>query len=653
MVDKDPAKAEAALLKLPGLKKFVDRLQTEREKEDFRKHMRKYINMWLPDCPFEVSTTNRYTIVTHEAAATARRSIPKGETIKYLVGNLVAMTKQEEKDLDLTRRDFSIVMSSRKKTPSLFLGPARFANHDCDANARLMTKGSEGMQVVAVKDIRTDEEITVTYGEDYFGIENCECLCQTCENLGRNGWAKTENGADSVRSSTATPVLDEPETPDGPYSFRRKRKYVDSPRSSMTPEATESEPDRKKAKLLETAAPQMLAPPRRRRGRPKGSSLKQQVSVAESTETDANSSTLEISEPPPTVADVESNLLYQLGEEVSSKFRAALRGSPLGLSKIEAPELGKEHPTSGFPAITETIETPLPVSTPEKPPIMANVSASPPTPFTVKIEDMQSSSPSTKAESIFESDILQLCTPASTPSLSHETPSYSISNQISYVKPPYMWLPPGAPEMIKEDSPLSSLCSTPTLTSPVFADFPTKDVSTVDDPKPKRQYRRRSRLPPPPSRPEIPLVRRPGDYIRTPLLLSAAYSRWVDCKTCPNVWVQANGYLTRKECPRCERHSKLYGFRWPKTDNGGRGDNEERVMDHRTVHRFLPVDEEKGIRKRGRGVLREGERGESVGLLSSERSDSRERGNDSLAVEEKEPKRRRSARRGARRDEED
>jgi histone-lysine N-methyltransferase SUV420H len=64
--------------------------------------------------------------------------------------------------------------------------------------------------------------------------------------------------------------------------------------------------------------------------------------------------------------------------------------------------------------------------------------------------------------------------------------------------------------------------------------------------------------------PEIPTVRYQGDYFRTPLLLGEAYSRWVDCKTCDSCWVQPNGYYTRKECLRCERHSKLYGYRWPK-----------------------------------------------------------------------------------------
>lgn len=164
VVEKDPVKAETELLALSGLKKFSDSLKTDKEKDDFRRHLRKYINIYLPDCPFEVSTTNRYTIVTQEAAVTARRYIKKGEVVKYLCGIQVIMTDEEEELIKSSRRDFSIVVSSRNKTASLFLGPARFANHDCGASARLMTTGAAGMEIIAVRDIEVGEEITVSYG---------------------------------------------------------------------------------------------------------------------------------------------------------------------------------------------------------------------------------------------------------------------------------------------------------------------------------------------------------------------------------------------------------------------------------------------------------------------------------------------------------
>lgn len=164
IVEKDAAKAEKQLLALSGLKKFSEGLKTEKEKDDFRKHLRRYVNIYLPDCPIEISSTNRYTVVTHEAAVTARRYIKKGEVIKYLCGIQVIMTEEEEAHIKSSRRDFSIVISSRSGAASLFLGPARFANHDCGANARLRTTGSAGMEIYAIQDIEVGDEITVSYG---------------------------------------------------------------------------------------------------------------------------------------------------------------------------------------------------------------------------------------------------------------------------------------------------------------------------------------------------------------------------------------------------------------------------------------------------------------------------------------------------------
>ncbi len=84
--------------------------------------------------------------------------------MKYLTGIQIIMTEEEEEFINSSRRDFSIVVSSRNKAASLFLGPARFANHDCGANARLLTQGNSGMDIIAARDIEIGEEITVSYG---------------------------------------------------------------------------------------------------------------------------------------------------------------------------------------------------------------------------------------------------------------------------------------------------------------------------------------------------------------------------------------------------------------------------------------------------------------------------------------------------------
>ena len=218
IVDPDMATAETKLLATAGLKKYYSSLQTGPERDDFKAHLRRYMSIYLPDCPFEVNATNRYTIVTAEAAITARRPIRRNETVKYLAGIQVVITPEEEAEMALRKKDFSLVVSSRHKSTSLFMGPARFANHDCKANARLVTRGQAGIEIIACREIEVGEEINVSYSESYFGDSNCECLCASCERALVNGWKPVEGGAEAVKRSI------EDEEADKGYSLRRRRR---------------------------------------------------------------------------------------------------------------------------------------------------------------------------------------------------------------------------------------------------------------------------------------------------------------------------------------------------------------------------------------------------------------------------------------------
>ena len=594
IVDKDVQAAEAALLKLSGLRKFYDSLRTDREKEDFLKHMRKYISIWLPDCPFEVSTTNRYTIVTQEAAATAKRMIKKGETIRYLSGNLVAMTAEEEQDLDLTRRDFSIVMSSRKKTPSLFLGPARFANHDCNANARLVTKGPEGMQVVAVKQINIDEEITVTYGEDYFGIDNCECLCATCEREQRNGWSAGARSADDPPSNAAAPAAEESEPGHEFYSFRKKRKYGSNsnlPSRSTTPDAESPTPVKKRkytrtksSATVDSDENNTLRVPTPVKRRYKRSALSREVLLDDQASA-GTSQTLMVSHETQT-PEIQSSSVSSnnFAEDLSSQIKAALKGSDPVDSGVELAQNGVESLQSATASSSNELDNAL--SSKSALPSIENLeSASLETPFTptqIKLEESQISMISSDADSIFDNEKAASSSAGTTPSLDSSTGN---KRKLEAETPDLNYDSESALSELSD----SEICDDSNLT-------------IIRLPKSKRRKYNKSNLASRFRLPtiELPKIRIPGDYVRTPLLLGEPTSRWVDCQTCSAVWVQPNGYYTRKECPRCERHSKLYGYRWPKTDKT-RSDEEERVMDHRTVHRFLYPKEEQAVKRKGRG----------------------------------------------------
>lgn len=607
--NKDTATAEHKLLRINGLKKFMERLKTTRERDDFKKHLRKYINLWLPDCPFEVATTNRYTIVTQEAAVHARRDIKKGETIRYLCGNLVAMTEDEEKDLDLTRRDFSIVMSSRKKTPSLFLGPARFANHDCNANSRLTTVGSDGMQIVAVKNISQDEEITVTYGEDYFGTSNCECLCRTCEINGKGAW--TVSSSSTAKEQTP---LSTTEDYAGPYGFRRKRKYgalSSSASATASPDPEKCRPmKRRRSSTAEHLGPSSPSPVREVSGRAYSKAMRRSALSRFSPEINTEgvgtigAAPASASSPLPIVAVSESELKAEMKKSSDRANHIAI--SFLGQGASEYVQAAIEDRSVGAEPDTGDARDPF------------NLYDLPKTP-TKTTRSSQPSADLTDVESVFEADEVDLI-PTGTPSSIHTDGPANIkhikmedTDTPAQSSPPHAIIADFCEVKVKEESfeapqvlESSAIEGDPRDESgselsdlPSDEEFDDTNHCIIRKVKPRRGKRKKlAPATPIPVEPEIPKVRYPNDYVNTNLLLAEPESKWVQCKTCSRVWVQQNAYYTRRECPRCERHSKLYGYQWPKTEQL-KGDA-ERVRDHREVHRFLDANEEEELRKKAR-----------------------------------------------------
>jgi hypothetical protein len=77
----------------------------------------------------------------------------------------------------------------------------------------------------------------------------------------------------------------------------------------------------------------------------------------------------------------------------------------------------------------------------------------------------------------------------------------------------------------------------------------------------------------------------PGDYNTSKALIIYPGSRRNECETCSEYWIQENGHEPKICCQRCERHSKLYGFEWPKTKNEEGEEPEVRILDHREINR--------------------------------------------------------------------
>ncbi|TFA98188.1 Histone-lysine N-methyltransferase SET9 [Trichoderma ghanense] len=632
IVNKDLEAAEKRLLtSVDGLKRFVSGLKLEKEKTDFVHHLRRYLRIYMPDCPWEVSTTNRYTIVTHEACVIARRYIKRNETIKYLAGIQINITPEEEKEITVRKKDFSIVVSSRKKCTSLFMGPARFANHDCRANARLMTTSQSTIEIVASRPIDVGEEITVTYSDCYFGENNCECLCRTCEKELRNGWAPAD-GAVNVKVS-----VEEDESKET-YSLRRRRRDDSIGGSSRTPSVTpdmrpriyKTKPKTKMRDAQETSAIPTPAPEATPRGRkrnmeaiatPPITPAKRPKFLSESSAISSNSLSLASR-----VASGDESLSTRSATPRDADAPEATIASPA--KESPQPEIQTQTPPSSFSLDTlddtkseERQDYKEPASTTVEPvsPQSMGSRASPdaiPTPMPMPPSVVAPTRTVPRPPRLMTMSISSILNDASptddSPELFYPFTTRRVASEPAVVSTVELISRPEDVQKEQEEEQIlpeikveteivvkTNIQTEPESKAEGEAES-TIEVATTITEKPKRRKRQdapiKQTTAPPPAR-----TRTPGDYVLTPLLLSEPDMAWIQCTNCSSYFVQQNAYFTRSSCPRCERHSKLYGYVWPKTDKTGPMDKEERILDHRMIHRFLDSNDER--RARGRKLL--------------------------------------------------
>jgi histone-lysine N-methyltransferase SUV420H len=672
IVEKDAAVAQEKLLKLQGLAKYHRGLRTEDEREHFVRHLRKYVNIYLPDCPFEVGTTNRYTIQTAEACIIARKPIKKGEVVKYLSGIQVEMTEKEEEELS-SRTDFSIVISTRRKRPSLFLGPARFANHDCDSNAKLNTTGPHGIHIVACKDIAVGDEITVVYGMDYFGEDNCECLCGTCERLLRNGWNPLgpiihEDSSDEESESASVKPEERPTRDCSEVSTASKRKRDDvgpvpiieetsarhdhgrlpkrprvNDRNTETEESAEVPPVEQQQEVIkEEETPQDLLLRKivnlLRRSADRPDPLKDSVVVPKSPESSRDGSragsywtypSAYSSKSSPQPAAVANNHFdarsTPIAKEVTRPTRDATMTSHLEVTKPnKLPSVKKIRSYSSLRTVTNAADSQTdpyslqampparPVTIEEPKPVKRGPGRPRKHPRPTQPDSSSSSAENTDASSNHSSGTSSMT--------SNEYVPGAIAQGICES------LITGGDEDEDEKSP-TKFNRTTRRSSPRSQ---TREDTPLRSPSKHLDHQRRSTRsnarshsqtptaslphpihsiePPSSSQPPSDIKRgpprTPKDYTLCRALLLTVQHRWVECRNCDEFFLQADAYQTRIACPRCERHSKLYGYHWPKTDREGKNDGAERILDHRLIHRFIARDEEKSERK-GRKALGE------------------------------------------------
>lgn len=163
------------------------------EIQSFNDLLGQYTSIWSPDSDVEICTTNRFSVIAQEATVVAVSKIIAREPIKCLTGFLAILSPEEEARLQVRGQDFSVIIPSRKKSPFNLLGPARFVNHDCNPNAEIIPKGIGKVEFRAKRLIAPGDEITFKYGDTFFGVNNTDCLCESCERKPCGGWTSSNN----------------------------------------------------------------------------------------------------------------------------------------------------------------------------------------------------------------------------------------------------------------------------------------------------------------------------------------------------------------------------------------------------------------------------------------------------------------------------
>ncbi|KAI5857572.1 hypothetical protein BZA05DRAFT_346901 [Tricharina praecox] len=546
-------------LDLSGIRNYINKLKNERLKDDFQKHARRYLSLYLPDSPFEVSATNRYNLTRPEACVLARKPLRKGDTVKYLTGAMVKMSEKEEEAYTQGKTDFSIIYSSRVGGMSLLLGPARFVNHDCEPNSRFITTNKENIQLIVLRDIEIGEEITVCYADDYFGDGNKECLCRSCEAVAKNGWTSEVSGELQEGDSSSVDMEYAPAM----RRTRSKRKndnFVELP-----PPPPEKRLKRKSDKE------DVLTPPYSDRASsedpkiPKAAVMSVEVELKPLTPVDNIPPTPITSSGTPVPSAIKTFTLDETADIAQSLLALAQspsyhkpRFSPqMGTSSTftdRAPEFGRAL-SYGSLGQTSAIKPQNVPSRNTVPPMFQ------PGPFVASpvVENAFGIGASNWSNGIS----------AVTETAPEATPRSSISSEDAVVK---------SEPSEASDSGLDKGLA--------------KDMTPPASQKPNpASSKKRKSISMPPSEPAHKRI--PGDYIN----FYDSDCIKCTCMDCHEDFIHNDRWYVPRSCRRCERHSKIYGLMWPKTVKR-KGDSEDQIEDYRSVQRYVTASEHRKEQKR-------------------------------------------------------
>ena len=150
------------------------------------KWLNNYLSCYLiflhPQLNVKLVECNRYLLDSYNGVAVvARKDFPANTIIGNLFGVYRDLTSTQEEMLKSQQADFSLLQTSSSRKSKIMLGSLAFVNHDCNPNCRYLSKSKGWATLITIKHIQANEELFVYYSDSYFGNNNCNCECKTCE----------------------------------------------------------------------------------------------------------------------------------------------------------------------------------------------------------------------------------------------------------------------------------------------------------------------------------------------------------------------------------------------------------------------------------------------------------------------------------------